>query len=189
MTLPQWIWQADPSPSPVFCLLCLCLWCARYLDRFLTIGPFFPFLSGSILKKLLHTGNSFKVSLGLTLQDGKNHHLPNTSYTIMLMWMLTCKIWLHTRSNLAFKSDSTVITWLFPNLLLSRSAVRGSVSTCCGCRPWGTTVLRSSSLSLPVWCQDSLLCPPPEGRVPLTPSFTTPSPAPLMVKINPLWIY
>lgn len=72
---------------------------------------------------------------------------------------------------------------------LCRFVVRGSVSSCYGFRPCGITVLRSSSLYLPVWCQDSLLCPPPEGPVPLTPSFTTLSPFSLMVNRNTLWIY
>lgn len=72
---------------------------------------------------------------------------------------------------------------------LCRFVVRGSVSSCYGFRPWGITVLRSSSLYLPVWCQDSLPCPPPEGPVPLTPLFTTLSPLSLMVNRNTLWIY
>lgn len=66
---------------------------------------------------------------------------------------------------------------------VGRYAARGSVCSCCGCRLWGTTVLKSSSLFLPVWYQDFLLCPPLEGPVPLTPSFITLSPLPLMVDI------
>lgn len=169
------------------------------LQKSLTIGLFFgsPFLPGSILKKLLHTGNSFKVSAVLVSQDGEKS--PSSKH--MMYYDNNGKIWPHTRSNLASKKDSTyfcvnfikfgsfVYPLICPDHLLSRSAVRGSVSSCCGCRPWGTTVLRSSSLSLPVWCQVSLLCPPPEGPVPLTPSFTTLSPTPLMVHMNTLWIY
>lgn len=64
-----------------------------------------------------------------------------------------------------------------------RYAARASVCSCCGCRLWGTTVLKSSSLFLPVWYQDFLLCPPLEGSVPSTPSFITLSPLPLMVDI------
>lgn len=64
-----------------------------------------------------------------------------------------------------------------------RYAARASVCSCCGCRLWGTTVLKSSSLFLPVWYQDFPLCPPREGPVPSTPSFITLSPRPPMVHI------
>lgn len=69
---------------------------------------------------------------------------------------------------------------------VGRYAVRGSVCSCCGCRLWGTTAPKSSSLFLPVWSQVSLLCPPLGGPVPSTPSFTTPSP--LLPMVIPLWI-
>lgn len=111
----------------------------------------FFFLPGSILKKLLHTGNSFKVG---------------SVFIVLLL----------------FQPQRLTATRL--HLLPSRSDVMGSVSSCCGCRPFGTTVPRSSSLSLPVWCQDSPPCPPPEGPAPSTPSFTTPSLIPLMVNMN-----
>lgn len=195
--------QAPPYQiCSVCCCLCLCLTSVEYLDckslwqlGFLFLVP----LSSRFYSEKASTHWKFiqgKCCFGAT-SWGKNHHLPNT-------WCTNDnngKIWPHTRSNLASKKDSTyfcvnfikfgsfVSPLICPDHLLSRSAVRGSVSSCCGCRPWGTTVLRSSSLSLPVWCQVSLLCPPPEGPVPLTPSFTTLSPTPLMVHMNTLWIY
>lgn len=150
-----------------------CRTSVEYFQRFAFDNcSFFCVCSGSILKKLLHTGNSFKVNAVFTSTRYEKSSHPATHFCSGL-----------------FCISFRILSSFSPYLLLCRSVVRGSVSSCCGCRPWGTTVQRSSSLSLPVWCQDSLLCPPPEGPVHLTPSFTTPSPTPLMVRQGRLtWI-
>lgn len=117
---------------------------------------------------------TLEILLRLVLFSCQKNQKTFIFYNVITMWILYPAML------------SLVAVTLFINQFhcpVGRYAARGSVCSCCGCRLWGTTVLKSSSLFLPVWYQDFLLCPPLEGPVPSTPSFITLSPRPLMVDI------
>lgn len=173
-------------------------------------------LTGSNLKKLLHTGNSFKVNNHATVLHRTNaparfpsrlrcsvfQPMPisdvideNKLFCTLFYWKPVgeCHCLSDKSSGLGLSGMLLVeMRHGFKRLktasaLCCRSDAKGSASSCCGCRPYRITAQKSSTSSSPVWCQASPPYPHHVGPALWTPSSTTPIPTHLRVSFEPGW--